>query len=344
MSLFSSQRALPAVIGMAALALTAMPAPQVQAQTEGGGELCSGYQAPQFPDLTPIAAVEGTRTVTSPFGEVTLPTAPGKAFGMYTTDVDILVWLGYPLATTQPIRGDNGYTSLPCFFPNAQLSGITYFANYPEFNYEQILLAEPDFILNGLGYDAAVNERLPQIAPTYSVDAFDGRSWRDHFKETAEALVRPERYQLWVDTYEARLAEVKEEIKANADAVVAPFGYWNGVFASGCYVGVECSVFRDLGLTIFEGSMANDGSGVELSPEEVGQFAPIDFAFTGIGVGDDGVKAHEELMAEAAKNPVWTELGFVKDGHVVTYDLEIAFGSPSGQLAFLEVVAKALSE
>ena len=30
---------------------------------------------------------------------------------------------------------------------------MTTFENYPEFNFEKILAAQPDLILNGLGYD-----------------------------------------------------------------------------------------------------------------------------------------------------------------------------------------------
>src|SRR5690606_26229950 len=156
------------------------------------------------------------------------------ALGMYTTDVDILIWLGFPLAERQPIRGDNGYEDFPCYFPQEPLEDIEPFASYPEYNYEQILLAEPDFILNGLGYDDEVVDRLPQIAPTYSLNAFDGQSWQAHFKQTATALGRLDRYEAWLAIYETRLAEVRELIEAHLDAVVTPLGYLNGVYYVGC--------------------------------------------------------------------------------------------------------------
>ena len=126
-------------------------------------------------------------TVKAEFGEVELPTDPQAALGMYTTDVDILITLGYPFAKSQPIRGDSGYTTFPSYFPQAELAGVTPFANYPDFNYEKILAAQPDFILNGLGYDKKTDERLKEIGATYTVNAFDGRNWREHFKGTAAA-------------------------------------------------------------------------------------------------------------------------------------------------------------
>lgn len=316
---------------------------QTGSSAREGGKECGGYPAPAFPELATVSAGEGTATVRSPFGEVEIPTAPGAALGMYTTDVDILVWLGFPLAGSQPIRGLNGYETFPCFFPEAPLEGIATFGNFPDYNYEQILLAEPDFILNGLGYDAAVNERLPQIAPTYSVNAFDGRSWQQHFKETAQALGRLDRYEAWLAIYEARLAEVREAIKRNADAVVSPLGYWEGQFNASCYAGVECTVFRDLGLTIFEGALKDNGDGVEIGSEDVGQLDGLDYVFTIVGVGEEGLAEHRALMAEAANNPLWAQLDIVRDQHIIPFEMEMVYGSPSGQLAFLEVVAKALS-
>ena len=142
--------------------------------------------------------------VQSEFGEVEVPVEPQAAMGMYTTDVDILITLGFELADIQPIRGD-GYSDFPEFFPQEALEGIEPFANYPDYDYDTMLAAGPDFILNGLGYDKLVVKKLPDIAPTYSLDAFDGRNWMEHFEETAEALGRTEQYDAWVADYEARV-------------------------------------------------------------------------------------------------------------------------------------------
>lgn len=47
-------------------------------------------------------------------------------------------------------------------------------------------------------------------------------------------------------------------------------------------------------------------------------------------------------MAEAG-DALWNDLPFVKNDTIVTYEMEMTYGSPSGQLAFLEVVAGALT-
>ncbi|WP_157974965.1 ABC transporter substrate-binding protein [Glycomyces dulcitolivorans] len=306
-------------------------------------EQCQEAVVPELPELPPVAEGTGTQTVATQFGDVDLPVAPQAALGMYTTDVDILTWLRYPLASSQPIRGDAGYTTFPCFFPQEALADVSTFANFPEYDYESILLAEPDFILNGLGYDPDVVERLPEIAPTYSVDAFDGRSWMEHFEETAAALGRTRYYEEWKAVYDARIAEVAARIEDPASITVAPVGYWEDQFQTGCYAGVECQVFADLGLTIAPTSLENDREGEALSGEQIGKMDGIDYAFMIRGLGDEEEAVFQQLLDDAAQNPLWGDLDFVQNDGIVGYEFEMTFGSPSGQLAFLEVVEQALA-
>jgi iron complex transport system substrate-binding protein len=284
-----------------------------------------------------------TMTVVSKFGTVTLPAAPKKALGMYTTDVDILITLGIPLAQNQPIRGD-GWTDFPTFFPQAELENVKPFANYPDYNFEKILAAEPDFILNGLGYDADVVKKLPGIAPTYSVDAFDGRNWLEHFKETAVALGRVDKYDEWIRKYDARVAEVKAAIgERGKGLVVAPVSSYEGKVSSACYSGVECQAFRDVGLTVFPGAQRNGGKGLDLSLEQVGQLSAIDYAFTIQVPGAKGTAEYATSQTDLLKNPLWARLAFVQKEQIVPYDMEMTYGSPSGQMAFLDVIEKAIA-
>lgn len=283
------------------------------------------------------AAAE-TYEVESDFGPVELPSDPQAALGMYTTDLDILIHLGIPLAGAQPIRGD-GWTDFPVFFPLEELEGIETFANYPEYNYEAILAAEPDLILNGLGYDAEVVARLPEIAPTYSIDAFDGADWRDKFRQVAEALNRSERYQEWIDAYEARVAEVRQRLdEAGLDPLVAPIGYWAGSISVDCY-GVPCLVFEDLGLRI---SPLTEGDGTTLSMEELDRLGDIDVAFRSIVPSPEGEAADAENLATLEQHQAWRNLPFVVNDQYFTFDMEMFYGSPSGHWAFLERVEEVL--
>lgn len=284
-----------------------------------------------------------TREVKSDFGNVSLPTNPQHALGMYTTDIDILITLGIPLADSQPIRGD-GYTDFPSFFPQQQLEGVKTFHNYPEFNYEAILAAKPDFILNGLGYEKEVVKRLPAIAPTYSIDAFDGTDWREKFEQVATALDRKAEYQAWMDKYQKKVDAVRARLDAaKVDPVVAPVSYdGNGKVVVNCY-GVPCLVFADLGLRISPLTKGPKGEGTELSLEELEKLNGVDIAFRPAKPTKTGeLQSADETLRDLSGNKIWKTLRFVRDDALHPFDLEMYYGSPSGHEAFLDVVEQAL--
>ncbi|MEP7764279.1 ABC transporter substrate-binding protein [Sanguibacter sp. 25GB23B1] len=277
-----------------------------------------------------------TRTVTTEFGDVSLPTDPQAALGMYTTDLDMLVTLGIPLASSQPIR-DDGYSTFPWFFDQEALEGITPFTNYPEFSYESILAAEPDVILNGLGYDEGIGTRLAEIAPTYSFNGFDGSDWRTKFEAVAEAFDRTAEHDAWTEKYQAKVDDITARLdEAGLAPVVASAGITDGQVSVSCY-GTPCLVFADLGLEI---SPLSDGEGTSLSFEEVGRLADVDAIFTSMSPETDGTLG--DAFADLAGNALWEQLPVVVEGQIFTSDLEMIYGSPSGQYAFLEEVEKAL--
>ena len=290
----------------------------------------------------PTDASAATTTVTDGMGKtVEMPADPQRALGFYTTDVDILITLGIPLAPMQPIRGD-GYTDFPTFFPQQELQGVSTYGNYPEYNFEKTLEADPDLILNGLGYDDGTVSRLPEIAPTYSVNAFDGEDWRKTFEATAKNLGRTEEYRAWTDSYADRLRQAKQEIAASGadQKKVATIGYRQGEFSVNCY-GVSCWVLRDdLGLPVPEEMQTTDAT---LSAEQLSRLKDVDVAFMSSLPGPDGKKEYEQMLAELEKIPTWRDLEFVKNNEIYTYDMEMEYGSPSGHSAFLNVARKALT-
>ncbi|WP_054686729.1 ABC transporter substrate-binding protein [Microbacterium sp. No. 7] len=283
-----------------------------------------------------------TITIDTDFGEVTIPAEPKAALGFYTTDVDMLITLGYPLAAEQPIRDD--WDTFPSFFPLDDLEGITGFHNYPEFNLEHILQVGPDFILNGLGYETDLHDKLTPIAPTYTYNGFDGGDWREKFLAVATDLGREEQARAWFDAYEARAAEIKAELEENGIApTVADVSFWDGQVNIGCY-SISCLVFADLGLEISpladgDGDGKVDSTGRALSMEQLGQLSDIDVIFTGVNEDGSGLITDEDALTA---NPLWTALPFVANGQVFGYNYEMSYGSPSGQSALLEIVAKAL--
>ncbi|MFK0004493.1 ABC transporter substrate-binding protein [Paenarthrobacter sp. NPDC090522] len=283
------------------------------------------------------SAAAQTRTVTSEVKELTIPAEPKKALGMYTTDLDMLITLGIPLASQQPIR-DSGYKGFPYFFDQKALEGITPFTNYPEFNFEAILKAQPDVILNGLGYEKDLDGKLSDIAPTYTFNGFDGSDWRTKFKTVAEAFGKTGQYQAWMDKYQAKVDDVKKRLAeaGKSDLVIGPVDYYEDQVSVSCY-GTPCLVIKDLGLKI---SPLADGEGAKLSVEQLEQLKGIDAVITTEVPEKDG--ANPDAFAPLANNKLWTSLPFVANKQIFTYDLEMIYGSPSGQYALLEKIEKAL--
>lgn len=284
-----------------------------------------------------------TISVETPAGvTIDMPAEPQEALGFYTTDVDMLITLGFPLAGTQPVRDD--FTTFPDFFPQAELEGLDTFGNFPEFNLEKVLETGPDFILNGLGYEADLDADLQKIAPTYTYNAFDGADWRDSFHQAAIDLGREEQWQAWTDDYEARVAEIRAELDAEGiDPVVADVSFYEGQVGTSTY-GVPALVFSDLGLQITPLMMADEdglpaGDGTQFSMEQLGELDGIDVVFGTISEDGTGLIGDGDALEESA---LWNQLGFVQEGRIYGYNYEMAYGSPSGQRAFLEVVAEAL--
>ncbi len=299
-------------------------------------------------EATPAAATApATTTIDTTFGTVAAPTEPSAAMGFYTTDLDILITLGYQLAKEQPIRDD--YSQFPTFFPKEPLAGITGFHNYPEFNFEKVLSVGPDFILNGLGYEDGLHQRLSDIAPTYTYNAFEENAdWRDSFRQLSTDLGRTEQYQAWTDAYQARVDEIRGKLAAaGSKPVVADVSYWDGQVNVGCY-GVPCLVFDDLGLEITpladsDGDGRGDSTGRKFTLEQLGELSGVDVMFTQGSPAEDGsitgTVADEPTLAA---NSIWQGLPAVQAGALHPYDYEMIYGSPSGQMAFLDVVEQAL--
>lgn len=289
------------------------------------------------------ATTTDTTSVDTPAGvTIEMPNDPQAALGFYTTDVDMLITLGIPLAGTQPVRDD--FTAFPDFFPQEELEGLAVFGNFPEFNLEKVLEAEPDFILNGLGYEEDLDADLQKIAPTYTYNAFDGADWRDSFHQAAIDLGREEQWQAWTDDYEARVAEIRAELDAaGIDPVVADVSFYEGEAGTSTY-GVPALVFTDLGLQVSPMMMADEnglpaGDGTKFSMEQLGQLDAIDVIFTPVNEDGSGLISEEEALTS---NALWNQLGFVQNGEIYGYNYEMIYGSPSGQRAFLETVATAL--
>lgn len=290
---------------------------------------------------TPAASGEAGIHTTDALGHtVSVDHEPTAAMGFYSTDVDILATLGFGLNSAEPLR--NGYTKYPSFFPEKELSGVTkLFVNFPEFDYETIATAKPDLILNSFGSYKDADTKLTQIAPTYSYDSSNGKTWLENFEKTAKDLGRQKQLDAWMQRYTAAGTQTKEAItKAGHDGfTVIPLDYRDDQFQIGCHNGVECGAFKNAGLTVPDISKPRE---VELSVENLDKLKDVDAVWVATDGG--GHDANFDAMMDAVKdNPTWASLPFVKNNRIYTYDTEMSYGSPSGAMAFAELLQRDLT-
>ena len=59
--------------------------------------------------------------------------------------------------------------------------------------------------------------------------------------------------------------------------------------------------------------------------------------------GDAGAKEFATTTDTLGKNKLWAALPFVANQRLIPYEMEMTYGSPSAQMAFLDVVEKAFT-
>lgn len=298
---------------------------------------CNASDATPSQENTPAAST-GPRTVTDPSGRtVEVPGDVQQVFGMYTTDLDYAITLELGLAPVQSIR--QGSVGFPEFFPQEPLQGIQPLVNFPDFEYEKIAAAQPDLIINGLGYEGGPDVRkLSGVAPTYTYDGFDG-DWRDDFTALAEALGREAVAESFLQRVNARTAEVKAKVSGLAEAPTVAYGYRdpNG---SGGFVGsdpetLNRQIFAEVGI---KSPKAVGKQWTEIAREKIPELDDVDLLIIAVETESDQAKE----LAALRKDPIWSQLPAVKAGHVVTVNNELSYASPHAHLEFLDFLEEKL--
>jgi len=160
----------------------------------------------------------GDRVVKTDQGDVVIPADAERvvllnyALAGYLFDLDVPVVAMTPEVTD----GEKNYNA---DWADAAEENDTQFLPWSNdgFDMESILDADPDLIIaGGLGFPLKHAEtsydQLTQIAPTVIVSG-DLTEWRDQYRFLADDVFgRPDKYTTAVDSYERRVAEVRDNI------------------------------------------------------------------------------------------------------------------------------------
>lgn len=258
-----------------------------------------------------------TRTVTTDYGDVDVPTDAKKIVVLNYALTGYLYNLDQPVTATIPEdadgEGEGEFSELWGGAPEED--GTTFLPwSVDGFDLEAILAEEPDLIIGGgIGFPLfqaeEVYDELSDIAPTVLVGA-ELDTWQEQFSFIAEDVFdQADEFDAAVATYEERVAEVSEAITAPE----GPIAYAAYTGDGTAYALVESvglpKDLADVGLEpapIFaEGNFEVYGGGgdmFELSTEQAGQTLTQP---TLIIMGFNGDFIDVETLAE---NPVYAAL------------------------------------
>ncbi|MEU6943122.1 ABC transporter substrate-binding protein, partial [Streptomyces rubiginosohelvolus] len=164
------------------------------------------------------SAAAKTRTVTTDYGTVKVPTAPKRVVVLNHALAGYLYDLDVPVRATIPEDADGKGEFSPYWEKEAKEDGTTFLPwSVDGFDLEAILALKPDLIVGGgIGFPLFQAEKvyddLSGIAPTVLVGKKLG-DWRSQFSFLADDVFgKADVYKEHVAAYDQRIAEVKASI------------------------------------------------------------------------------------------------------------------------------------
>ncbi|MFF7037823.1 ABC transporter substrate-binding protein [Streptomyces griseus] len=296
------------------------------------------------------ASAAKTRTVTTDYGKVKVPTEPKRVVVLNHALAGYLYDLDVPVQATIPEDADGKGAFSPYWEKEAKEDGTTFLPwSVDGFDLEAILALDPDLIVGGgIGFPLFQAEKvyddLSDIAPTVLVGKKLG-DWRAQFSFLAEDVFgKADVYKEHVAAYDKRIAEVKSAIKPPAGPVSfltltgdgTAFGLVEsvGLPTELKKVGIEpAPIFADGGFKVY----GQGGDMFELSTEKVGQ------TITQPSVFVMGFNADTTDVATLKKNPVYGALPAFKANRA--YDLPhwVLRGDYDESMALLDIIEKKFS-
>ncbi|MBT1104239.1 ABC transporter substrate-binding protein [Streptomyces sp. Tu10] len=291
-----------------------------------------------------------TRTVTTDYGKVKVPTEPEKVVVLNHALAGYLYDLDVPVRATIPEDAESKGEFSPYWEKEAKEDGTTFLPwSVDGFDLEAILALEPDLIVGGgIGFPLFQAEKvyddLSDIAPTVLVGKKLG-DWRSQFSFLAgDVFGKADVYDKHLAAYDKRIGEVKKAIKPPAGPVSfltftgdgTAFGLVEsvGLPPELKKVGIEpAPVFADGGFKVY----GQGGDMFELSTEKVGQTITQPSVFV-MGFNGDTTD-----VATLKKNPVYGALPAFKANQA--YDLPhwVLRGDYDESMALLDIIEKQFS-
>lgn len=260
-----------------------------------------------------------TRTIEHGLGTTEVPEAPERVVAFLSaTDVALVVGV-------EPVAVDDATAQSE--YLSDRLDGVETIGAIDQPNLEKIAALEPDLIL---GLDVVleqVYDELSQIAPTVGVEFGEASGeWKRYNRGYAEALGKTEEFDEVMADYEQKAQGFREamgERLGETEVAIMRASPENLRFdLPGIFVGDV--VYNDAGLSLpprlAEYAEENpDEPTAEISTEQFGLAEGSDALFVWNVTGESPEKDEQEI-AEITDDPLFRQLGVVRNGNVYTMD------------------------
>lgn len=263
---------------------------------------------------TPAAAAADSsavfpRSVKHAMGTAEIKSKPQRVVVLDSGELDDVTLLGItPVGAVAPhLKTEGGF---PAYLA-AKVGGTKDVGPMAEPNLELIASLKPDLILTSKVRHAKIYDQLDAIAPTVMAET-TGQPWKANLALYAQALGKEADAKQAIADYQARAAELGEEIKAKnggtmpTASVVRFVAGPTRLYQKASFSGV---VLGDVGLRRPK-SQDVDSAMLEVSPEQISQ-ADADLVF--VTTSDDPAKTKQ---GEVQQTAVWKDLGAVRTGKV----------------------------
>jgi iron complex transport system substrate-binding protein len=248
-------------------------------------------------------------------GESVVPVNPQRVVVLDIGELDAALALGI-----QPVGAvttfDDGL--FPAYLQE-DTEGIEVVGTIGSPNLERILALKPDLILSNKARDEANYPLLSEIAPTVLAERL-GPVWKDNFQLYAEALGKEAEGATVIAAYEARLADLREQLGDAGSMEVSILRFIEGgttrIYHRGSFIG---SILDDIGFARPASQQSEEEVWTEMSKELIPEL-DADVVFYGIyGAAADSPEA------DYLNDPLWAQLGAVQAGRVYPVDDEYWF-------------------
>ncbi|MEV0639405.1 iron-siderophore ABC transporter substrate-binding protein [Streptomyces sp. NPDC050619] len=280
-----------------------------------GGKKAVAQGGEDFGDAAKKTAAMGTdarpgewpRTITHAMGKTELEAQPKRVVVLDVGELDNVVSLGIKPVGLAPTEGS---PELPSYL-RKDAGSPKNVGTINNLNLEAIAGLKPDLILGSQLRAADLYDELSRIAPTvFSIRP--GFTWKENYLLNAAALDKTALAKEKIAAYEGKAKALGEKLGADKPTVSMVRFMPDGVirlYANASFIG---TILKDTGIPR-PGNQDIEDLAVEISAENIDQ-ADADYIFTGV-YGDP--KATDKSKAQG--NPLWKNLGAVKDGHA--YDV-----------------------